>query len=135
MAESGSDLQSFARTERSRVEQLVRFADTIPEPIIYFDRALRYRFVNRAFLEYRNASREEIVGRTVEEVRGTDFANALRPMVEDAFNGKPVLFERQSDDGTGASRWMRTRLVPDFGEGGDVEGVYAIIIDIDEAKR
>jgi diguanylate cyclase (GGDEF)-like protein/PAS domain S-box-containing protein len=121
--------------EGENEQQLLRFADNIPEPIIYFDRDLRYRFVNRAFLEYRGVARTDIIGRTVEEVRGSEFAAALRPLVREAFDGKPALFERLSDECVGEPRWTRTRLVPDFAEDGGVEGVYAVIIDIDEAKR
>jgi len=120
----------------AREAQLERFADKIPEPIIYFDRApLRYRFVNRAFLEFRNVRREDIVGRTVSEVRGTAFSSEIEPLLEEAFAGKPVLFERLATDGHGRPLWVRVRLVPDFDEDGVLEGVYAVVIDIDEAKR
>ncbi|MFS8085605.1 MAG: PAS domain S-box protein, partial [Acidobacteriota bacterium] len=118
-----------------REERLARFADNIPEPIIYFDRDLRYRYVNRAFLEYRNVSREDVVGRTVAEVRGTEFAGDLQPLVERAYNGESVVFERQRPLENGTLRWNRVRLVPDFGPDGTVDGVYAVITDIDELKQ
>lgn len=120
---------------KAREEQLVRFADKIPEPIIYFDRDLRYRFVNRAFLEYRNVSREQVVGRTVAEVRGAEFAKELQPLIEQAFKGQQTVFEHQNRMENGTLRWSRARLVPDFGSDGTVEGVYAVIIDIEEMKR
>ena len=120
---------------RAREEQLVRFADNIPEPVIYFDRDLRYRFVNRAFLEYRNIRREGVVGRTVAEVRGAELANELQPLIERAYAGEPIVFERLNRFDDGTERWNRIRLVPDFGSDGLVEGVYAVIIDIDELKR
>jgi diguanylate cyclase (GGDEF)-like protein/PAS domain S-box-containing protein len=120
---------------KEREEQLIRFADKIPEPLIYLDRDLRYRFVNRAFLEYRNVSREQVVGRTVEEVRGTDFANDLQPLVEQAYKGLPTIFERENRMEDGTLRWSRARLVPDLRPDGTVEGVYAVIVDIDEMKR
>ena len=120
---------------KAREEQLIRFADNIPEPIIYFDRDLRYRFVNRAFLEYRNVSREQVVGRTVAEVRGAQFAKELQPLVERAFKGQPTVFEHQNRMENGTLRWSRARLVPEFGSDGTVDGVYVVIVDIDEIKR
>ena len=98
---------------KAREEQLIRFADNIPEPIIYVDRELRYRFVNRAFLEYRNVRREQVVGRTVAEVRGAEFAAELQPMIERAYQGQPTVFERQNQMEDGTMRWSRARLVPD----------------------
>jgi diguanylate cyclase (GGDEF)-like protein/PAS domain S-box-containing protein len=134
----GYDIDEYHRLRsdlKAREEQLIRFADNIPEPIIYFDHDLRYRFVNRAFLEYRNVSREQVVGRTVAEVRGAQFAKELQPLVERAFKGQPTVFEHQNRMENGTLRWSRVRLVPEFGSDGTVEGVYAVIVDIDEIKR
>ena len=111
------------------------FADNIPEPIIYFDQALRYRFVNRAFLDYRNGSREQVVGRTVAEVRGAEFARELQPLVERVFKGQQSVLEHRIRMPDGTLRWSRVRLVPDIGPNAGVEGVYARIVDIDEMKR
>ena len=117
-----------------RDEQLVRFADNICEPIIYFDRELRYRFVNRAFLAYRGVTREQLIGRTLEEVRGPEFAKQIRPSVELAFTGQQEVLEIHARTGDGTRRWNRTRLIPDFGPSGEVDGVFAVIIDIDDLK-
>jgi diguanylate cyclase (GGDEF)-like protein/PAS domain S-box-containing protein len=113
----------------------MRFADNIPEPILYLDRDFRYRFANRAYLEFRHTTREEIVGRSVAEVRGTTFSAEVGPSIEAALAGKPVLFERHAADGAGNPRWIRARMVPDFDQSGAVLGVYAVVTDIDEAKR
>ena len=119
---------------RAREEQLTRFADNIPEPIVYLDRDMRYLFANRAYLEYRNVSRDDIVGHTVADVRGTDVAIELSANLARAFDGEPVVFDHCSM-AAGGMRWARTRLVPARGAHGEVEGVYAVVTDIDDQKR
>ena len=123
------------RTElRLRDEQLTRFADNIPEPIVYFDRQMRFLFANRAYLIYRDLREEDVTGRSVSEVRGEEAAALLAPRLERAFAGETVEFERRSMS-AGGMRWSRTRLVPDRGSDGGVEGVYAVTTDIDGMKR
>lgn len=120
---------------RIRQEQVVRFADNIPEPIIYLDRDMRFLFANRAYLEYRDARADEVIGRTVDEIRGAEAASLLKPRLARAFEGLPVAFERKSPAARGEARWSRTRLVPHCNADGGIDGVYAVITDIDELKR
>ena len=52
--------------------------------------------------------REQVVGRTVAEVRGAEFAGALQPLVEQACRGEPSVIELHNVMDDGALRWSRT---------------------------
>lgn len=117
-----------------RERQLHLFTDNIPEIIAYVDPDRRYKFVNNAFLTYRGAAREEIIGKTLAEVLGREGATYTQPSIDAAFKGEIITYEHEVKLANGASRWHRIRTIPDFDEEGQVQGIYAIGIDIHDVR-
>ena len=65
------DIHDLKQTEQAlaaREEQLRLFTDNIPEPVVYLDAERRYVFVNEAFLMLYGLAREQVIGKTTEEV-------------------------------------------------------------------
>ena len=79
---------------RRRKSQLRLFADNIPGPIAYLDRALHYTFVNQAFANWVCRPQDEIYGKTPHEVLPRDVATFLRPILKRAQDGEHVEYER-----------------------------------------
>ncbi len=79
---------------KSQEEQLRLFADNIPGPIAYLDRASTYTFVNQAFANWVARPQDEIYGRSPFEVLAPDVASFLRPVLERALDGEHVEYER-----------------------------------------
>ena len=102
---------------KAQEAQLRLFADNIPGPIAYLDRASTYTFVNQAFANWVRRPQDEIYGRTPFEVLAPDVASFLRPILERAQGGEHVEYERigtarptaSSAGSTGASRRTSTR--------------------------
>ena len=115
--------------------QLRLFTDNIPESIVYIDTNQRYKFVNNTFLRQRGKSRHEVIGKTTEEVLGTEAARFADVYVARALAGETVTYERLVQMFDGQKRWFNVRTVPDMNRNGQVQGLYVVGMDIDELKR
>ena len=114
--------------------QLRAIADNIPEQITYVDRDERYRFVNAYRGVFRDLDPEQIIGRTVREVRGEEAYHAVLPAMRRALQGESFSHERTVTlDGRIAHFFVT--YVPDIDADGTVKGVYAFGQDITERKR
>jgi diguanylate cyclase (GGDEF)-like protein/PAS domain S-box-containing protein len=119
---------------KSQQSQLKLFADNIPGPIAYLDKALRYTFVNQAFANWACRPQHEILGTTPSDVLPQDVAGFLRPILKRAQAGENVEYERIAKTPTGERRWMHGRMAPDFDGTGRVRGLYCTEYDIHDLK-
>lgn len=122
--------ESLQQQER----QLRLFTDNIPESIAYIDPQRRYKFVNNTFLRQRGKLRHEVIGRSSEEVLGTEAARLADPYVARALAGETVTYERLVLTAGGEKRWFRIRTVPDIDHTGTVQGLYVVGMDIHDIK-
>ncbi len=104
-------------------------------PVCYIDAYQRYRFVNRAFLEWTGKPQAEVVGREVVEVDGRELYQLYHAYLEAALGGERVSFERQLSSVKRNAFWIRVDFYPDRGPRGDVRGVLATYTDVDNIKR
>jgi diguanylate cyclase (GGDEF)-like protein/PAS domain S-box-containing protein len=119
---------------KSQQSQLKLFADNIPGPIAYLDRALRYTFVNQAFANWARRPQDEILNRTPNEVLAQDVAAFLRPILRRAQAGENVEYERIGRTADGQRRWAHGRMAPDLDAAGKVRGIYCTEYDIHDIK-
>ncbi len=132
------DIHDLKRTEQAlaaREEQLRLFTDNIPEPVVYLDRDLRYVFVNESFLRLTGMRREDVIGKTAQDVIGIEAKMMLAPARERALHGEASTYERSIVDKHGRSHWIRGRIVPDLKFDGSVKGLYIVGHDITDLKQ
>ena len=120
---------------RAQEVQLRLFADNIPGPIAYLDRASTYTFVNQAFANWVQLPQEQIYGRTPFEVLAPSVASFLRPVLERAHGGEHVEYERVDSPDGAEERWVHGRVAPDFDADGKLRGIYCTEYDIHDLKR
>ncbi|HYO82889.1 MAG TPA: ATP-binding protein [Bryobacteraceae bacterium] len=73
---------------------LHRLLESFPNGSVnVFDKELRYLLAEGAGLQQVGLSSETLVGRTLDEVFGTDAVDVVRPFYERAFRGEPVHFD------------------------------------------
>ncbi|TMH56572.1 MAG: PAS domain S-box protein [Betaproteobacteria bacterium] len=94
-----------------------------------------YSFVNDAFLRLVGLDRDDVLGKTAEDVLGPDVVEFQRPYIERAAKGESVTYERESVDADGRQRWLRNRIVPDFRFDGTIKGYYIVGHDITDLKQ
>ncbi len=133
---SGSDVTKEIETlEALRVseEQLRLVIDSLPVLICYIDRGERYRFINKACKSWYGLSNEQIVGHTAQDIHAESYER-FRPHIAAVLKGEAVDFEVSNTYGDGIRRDVKVIYVPHLGEGGLVEGFFALAEDMTQQK-
>ena len=107
--------------------------DAIPGMVGYWDKDLRCRFANKAYLEWFGRQPEELIGTTLQELLGERIFELDEPHARAALAGQKQQFEREltKADGSLAHTWAH--YVPDF-SGGEVGGFFVKVSDVTALK-
>jgi PAS domain S-box-containing protein len=107
----------------------------LEEIIVVVDREYRYVMANQAYLDYRGAQREQIVGHLVSETVNSElFEKAIKPKLDECFQNRVVKFELNYQSPRLGERDLLISYFPICGPSG-VERVASIAQDITERKR
>jgi diguanylate cyclase (GGDEF)-like protein/PAS domain S-box-containing protein len=122
--------------ERAADQRFRMLVDALPDPVVIFDRELRF--------SYANATACELVGTDLERLKGTEVSRSTLPraiaqhwqraITEVLATGETRDLEL-SFPGSGSPRWFWTRLAAERGPGGAVVKVVAVGRDITERKE
>ncbi len=104
-------------------------------PLAYVDRQQRYRFVNRAFLDWTAKRADEVVGREEIQVAGRDVYQLYEAYISAALDGERTGYERQLIVAGRPTIWIRVDYYPDRTPQGAVRGFLVTYSDIDHQKR
>lgn len=129
--------QKRAEVAVNEHEQRIQLiTDGLPMNIIYLDKDRRYRFVNKAFLNwYAEIDAEQILGRHLEDVMGTVAYEMIRAKIDAAFAGQQQNFEMRIPFVKAGTKLVQLIYIPHFDQQGLVQGIYCLIIDITERKQ
>ncbi|HUP28804.1 MAG TPA: PAS domain-containing protein, partial [Usitatibacter sp.] len=122
------DVQQLKDAE-TRLQLVV---DNIGVPMAYIDRDLRFRFANQPGLDWKVASPMDAIGKHVDEIFDAATLAVVMPEIERALKGEKRIYERIALTRSGERRWVRVHLVPDIGDDGVVNGLYTLMIDVEE---
>jgi PAS domain S-box-containing protein len=112
-----------------------RKLNALASPLAYVDRNQRYRFVNKAFLEWIDRRPEEVLGREIIDVVGRDIYDLYEAYIAAALDGERTGFERQLFASGRPAIWIRVDYYPDRGPDGMVRGFLVGYSDVDHLKR
>lgn len=116
-------------------EDLMRIIDNMPAMIASWDRNLRNRFCNRAYVSWFGLTPEEIMkGMHIKDVIGPRLFNLNLPYMQGALAGEAQSFEREIVDTTGKRHVSQAHYIPDIRDG-KVDGFYALVFDISRLKE
>ena len=108
--------------------------NALPAMVGYWDRDLRNRMANDAYVEYFGLTPEQILGMHISDVLGPELYALNRPYMDRALAGEPQHFERAIPTPSGETRYTQASYIPDA-EGADVHGFFVLVSDITERKR
>ncbi|MBS0445037.1 MAG: response regulator [Proteobacteria bacterium] len=123
VAAAHAETEAFARL----------IADNIPGRVAYWTREMRCLFVNRVYCAWFGKTREELVGRTADEIFGDAQGWRSDVHVLGALAGYPQKFERDEVDAEGRKATVRVHFVPDLQPTG-VRGFFVLVLDITGEK-
>jgi len=109
-------------------------AQRMPGRVAYWDAELRCRYVNDVYCEWFGRRREDLIGRTPEEIFEPDFVAERIDRIRRALAGETLQFERAETraDGSRATAWVH--YIPD-GPPGAVRGMFVLATDITLMKE
>lgn len=126
-------LASLALQDSEAQMRLV--TDNIPASIAYLDKGHVIRFVNKPYVEFFDIPYEDVVGKSLLEIRGKDNYQTVLPHIERALAGETSSVEETRIKKNGKPAVLRVTRIPHFDDNGDVIGHFAIMFDITEDKN
>lgn len=111
--------------------------DGVPAMVGYWDRDLRNRMANSAYLEWFGRRPEEMVGIHIRDLLGPTLFAENYPYMERALQGERQTFDRTLVDVDGATRHTQASYIPDVKDG-EVQGFFVLVTEITarvEAER
>jgi diguanylate cyclase (GGDEF)-like protein/PAS domain S-box-containing protein len=119
----------------AKQEELLFFAENIPEAIVYVDLKLGCTFVNNIFLATRGFTREQVLGKFAKDVYPPELMQTLQPHLDRAAAGESSDYERVIRlQPHGTERWIRARISPRKDASGGVVGYYIVVVDIHDIR-
>jgi PAS domain S-box-containing protein len=125
-----------AAAERENLPALSQHnLDALGLPLAYVDRNRRYRFVNKAFLDWTDKRYDDVIGHEVVEVVGREVFELYAAYVDAALDGERTGYERQLAARGRPAIWIRVDYYPDRSAAGPVRGFLVTYTDVDPLKR
>ncbi|MES2091517.1 MAG: EAL domain-containing protein [Pseudomonadota bacterium] len=120
--------------EKAHARDLQLVLDNLPGMIVFWDKALRNRFANQAYLDWFGLSLPALRGMHMRDVVGEPLYALNLPHAEAALRGELQSFERQVRHSNGVLHWAHVLYTPHL-EGTAVEGFFVLVSDITERKQ
>jgi PAS domain S-box-containing protein len=131
----GNNIESAQQYLHEREHQLRVLTDHVPGHIAYVGaHDLRYQFVNQNFESSFGRSREEIIGKHIEEIIGESNYDYALKYIAEVRAGKSTSYENVFNL-TQGRRWIKVNYAPDLDEKGNVKGIIVLSYDITELKQ
>jgi two-component system cell cycle sensor histidine kinase/response regulator CckA len=126
-------------TERMRSEDRLgeyeRVVENLVDMIVVVDREYRYVIANRAFLNYREMEKEQVIGHRMDEILKKEvFESVVKEKVDECFGGKIVQYELTYNNQKLGERALFASYFPIPGPQG-IGRIACVLRDITERKR
>ena len=115
--------------------ELFRLTSALPILVGFLDKNYIYRFANDAYLEWFGHEPAQVIGRPAADIIGTQYYESRKPLLARAYAGETVVTDSVITRPDGSQRHVEVRYVPRRDQQDEVDGIYVLIIDIDERKR
>ena len=111
-----------------------KVTDAIPGLIAYWDKDLRCRFANKAYLDWFGRDPGEVVGLTLRELLGERLFAMNERFIRGALAGEEQLFERTLTKADGSRGHTLAHYLPDV-VNGEVQGFFVLVNDVTAFKE
>jgi PAS domain S-box-containing protein len=130
-----SGLGEAVRRHWRRLEEFEKAMEGLEEMIVVLDRDCRYVIANRAFLNYRDMKRKDVLGRRASEILNAGvFEETVKEKLDQCFQGKIVQYEMRYTYPSRGERDLLITYFPIEGPGG-VDRVASVLQDVTDRKQ
>lgn len=126
------DTMGFTPVEENRFLRMV--LDAAPGMIAYWDKNLRCRYANSAYLDWFGIKPETLIGMHIATLLGARLFKLNEQYILGALDGKRQCFERTLTKADGSIGYTLANYMPDFDEAGNVMGFSVLISDVTPLK-
>src|ERR1700748_2871706 len=105
-------------------ESILAILNALPALVSYWDKDLRNRMANDAYVEFFGKTPQEMRGMHIREVLGTDLYAQSLPHIEKVLAGEQQLFDRGVTTPSGEFRYTQVSYSPHVVDG-EVSGFFA----------
>lgn len=120
----------------ARNEQFIRsIADAAPNMIGYWDRDLRCRFANQAYLAWFGKHPQDLIGTLMRDLMGEQLSALNEPHIRGVLAGEPQHFQRTLAKTTGGVGYILGNYIPDIDASGTVNGFFTLASEVTELKE
>jgi diguanylate cyclase (GGDEF)-like protein/PAS domain S-box-containing protein len=126
-------LQRRTAELREAERRMRAIADSIPVLVTEFDKDARIVFANATAGKTYGLPADELVGKSIRDIRGEDGEMQLRPRIQAALQGQPIEFD-STQVLHGTLRHFHQLYVPRWDEDGVAIGFYSVSMDITDRK-
>lgn len=130
-----SEQKSAQEALRASEKHLELVSNSIPSLLCYIDRDYRYRSCNRAYCEWFNKGRDDIIGKQLSQVVGDADWRRIKPEIDKALAGNIVEFDRELAIYSGEKRWVHAVYTPHKADSEHVSGIVILVTDITHRKQ
>jgi len=113
---------------------LMQLLDSIPARVEVIDRDGRFVYLNHDALVHRGLPAEQVVGRHVRDVMGTQAYGSYGPVIKQLYAGQSFQWEGWNDYPVHGRRFMQEWLIP-YARDGQVQAVISFSRDLTEMKQ
>lgn len=126
--------RDWQRQPSESPEGIQAMLNALPAMVGYWDREMRNRMANDAYIEYFGRAPREMRGMHIRDLLGPDLFAKNLPHIEGALAGQAQLFDREIVTPSGEVRFTQASYIPDTVEG-EVRGFFVLVTDITERRR
>ncbi|MBA3394392.1 MAG: PAS domain-containing protein [Deltaproteobacteria bacterium] len=119
---------------RQREKQLQEITDALPALVAFVDANQRYRFVNAAYERWFAVTRDQIVGKRIEELVDAVTYGNIQPSIARALAGEQVSYQAEAVSPALGVRQISATYMPQCDPDGHVMGFVALVSDVTDRK-
>ncbi len=135
LREALSQKRQFGESLERSEAQMRLITDSIPALVAYFDATLVYSYTNRGYRDWFGVDPNRPEQVSAREFLGLDTYTRIKPFIKQALRGERVTFEYEATTMGGGKKLLRTSLIPEMKETGQVIGCFELTFDITQERR
>jgi PAS domain S-box-containing protein len=114
---------------QQRESHLKLITDSIPVMVVHLDKNLICRFANKAFCDVYSVNHQEVTGKPLHELIGSEKFNKILDGIKKALAGEYFSCDDQLEDAKGRKLYLTMEYLPDLDESGQVSGCFLFLTD------